>query len=323
MKLDIIVPVSPHEPLSLVEKSIESLSKLERGDLDVRTTYVIDVPDKDSRVEFLQSKNVNVIARHSRRGRRAGAINDALDSIGETDYLAFFDADSRPEKNFLVECAKAVGGGAVIASAPRYVTNPEASATARIVAAEYILMADLYRLLERCDGFKQFNGLIGVLDARIFADRRLNEDATCEDVDLTQQLYLEGKTAALVDTTRVGEQAPLSIRDYYHQRVRWLAGAYEGLRNFSKFKRAKIPMSRKITWLSVMMMPFFISLFSPLVILYGIRLWQLSDDAVDFAIKLFGLIIHAWILQICGLTALFRQLCNIDVKWKEMCRSNV
>lgn len=323
MKLNVIVPVSPHEPLSLVKKSLESLSKLERGDLNVRMTYVIDVSGKDPRVEFLQSKNVNIIARPSRRGRRAGAINDALDSISETDYLAFFDVDSRPEKNFLIECVKALGGGAVIASAPRYITNPGASTTARIVVAEYALMADLYRLLERCDGFKQFNGLISVLDARIFADRRLNEDVTCEDADMTQQLYLEGKTAVLVDTTRVGEQAPLSTKDYYHQRVRWITGAYEGLRNVSKFKQAKIPMSRKITWLSVMTMLFFIFLFSPLVLLYGIRLWQLSDDAMDFAIKLFGLIVHTWILQICSLTVLFKQLFNTDAKWKEMRRSNV
>ncbi len=323
MKLNIIVPVSPHEPLSLVKKSFESLSQLERGNLNVRMTYVIDVPDKDSRVEFLQSKNINVIVRHSRRGRRAGAINDALDSISETDYLAFFDVDSRPEKNFLIECVKALGGGAVIASAPRYITNPGAGTTARIVTAEYVLMADLYRLLERCDGFKQFNGLIGVLDVRIFADKRLNEDATCEDVDLTQQLYLEGKTAVLVDATRVGEQAPLSPKDYYHQRVRWITGAYEGLKNFPKFKQAKIPMSRKITWLSVMTIPFFIFLFSPLVLLYGIRLWQLSDDVMDFAIKLFGLIMHVWMLQICGLAVLYAQLFNKSAKWKEMRRSNV
>ncbi len=286
-------------------------------------TYVIDVSGEDPRVGFLQTRNVNVIVRRSRLGRRAGAINDALDSMGETDYLAFFDVDSRPEKNFLIECIKALGGNSVIASAPRYITNPRASATARVVAAEYTLMVDLYRLLERCDGFKQFNGLIGVLDARIFADRRLNESATCEDVDLMQQLYLEGRTAVLVDATRVGEQAPISTRDYYHQRVRWITGAYEGLRNVSKFKRAKIPMSRKITWFSAMIIPFFIFLFSPLVLLYGIRLRQLSDDATDFTIKLFGLIIHAWILQICGLTVLLRQLFNMGVKWKEMRRSNV
>ncbi|UZE92351.1 MAG: glycosyltransferase family 2 protein [Methanosarcinales archaeon] len=323
MKLDIIVPVSPHEPLSLVEKSFESLSQLEHGNLNVHMTYVIDVSGKDPRVEFLQSKNVNIIARPSRRGRRAGAINDALDSIYETDYLAFFDVDSRPERDFLIECTKALRDDVVIASAPRYVTNPEASVTARIVSAEYNILSDLYRLLERCDGFKQFNGLIGILDARIFTDRRLNESAACEDIDLMQELYLEGKTAAFVDTTRVGEQSPIYIRDYYHQRVRWLAGAYEGLRNFSKFKRAKIPMSGKITWFSAMIIPFFISLFCPLVILYGIRLWQLSNGTRDFTIKLFGLIMHAWILQICGLAVLYAQLFNMSIKWKEMHRSNV
>ena len=327
MKLNIIVTVSPQEPLSVIERSVESLSRLEHGDIDrVHTIYVIDTHRSDDpRVAYLQSQSSRTIVRTHGRGRRAGAINDALDKMDKVDYLAFFDVDSRPDSNFLVECVRKLEeNSAVIASAPRYITNPDASLTARIVAIEYTLLTDIYQLLDRYDGFKQFNGLIGVLDARVFDNRRFDESAACEDVDITQQIYLEGGIAALVEGTRVGEQAPVTPRDYYNQRTRWINGAYEGLTcYFSQFMRAKIPISRKITWLLATTSPFISFILSPLTLLYGIRLWRLGKDMRYIMVGISGLMLHAWILQICGLNVLFRRLFGIQIEWKDMDRSDI
>ncbi|MDI6859444.1 MAG: glycosyltransferase family 2 protein [Methanocellales archaeon] len=321
MKLVIIVPVSLHEPLSVIEKSLRSLSRLEHASMEVRITYVIDSLGDDPRVKYLQDQLVDVIIRKP-RGRRAGAINDALDNI-KADCIALFDVDSRPDENFLVECIKALQKeGAVIASGPRYVTNPDASMTSRIVSAEYLLIADMYRLLDRMDGFKQFNGLIGILDARIFDRRRLDETAICEDVDLTQQIYIEGEIAVLANT-RVGEQAPTTLTDLFNQRVRWISGACEGLKYLHEFCRAKIPLSRKITWFSAMTIPFVTFMISPLVPSYGVRLWRSSDGIKDFAIKLLGLIADAWLIELCALVALSKKLLRAQVKWKDMARSEV
>lgn len=321
MQLNIIVPVSLHEPLYVIKKSLESLSRLDRDSTEVCMTYVIDSLGDDPRAKYLQDQSVEVIVRKP-RGRKAGAINDVLDII-TADYIAFFDVDSRPDKNFLVECVSALEKEcAVIASAPRYITNPDASIISRVISAEYILMADLYRLLDRMDGFKQFNGLIGVLDARLFDRRRLDETAICEDADLMQQIYLEGNIAVLANT-RVGEQAPLTLMDLFNQRVRWISGACEGLKYFSGFCRAKIPWSRKISWFSAMTISFFMFMVSPLVPSYSMRLWRSSNGMGDFTLKLMGLIVDAWIIWLCALMALFKKLLHRQIKWKETARSMV
>ena len=78
-------------------------------------------------------------------------------------------------------------------------------------------------------GFIQFNGLIGVSKAAFLRSTVFNERCACEDVDITQQIYLSGSSALLVNS-QVGEQAPTSIQDLYNQRVRWFRGAVEGLR---------------------------------------------------------------------------------------------
>ena len=321
MKLRVIVPVSLHEPLYVIKKSLESLSRLEHASMEVRITYVIDSLGDEPSVKYLQDQPVDVVIRKP-RGRKAGAINDVLDIV-KADYIALFDVDSRPDKNFLVECVMALGKeGAVIASAPRYVTNPDASIISRIISAEYLLISDLYRLLDRMDGFKQFNGLIGILDARIFDSRRFDETAICEDVDLTQQIYLEGNIAVLANT-RVGEQAPMTLKDLFNQKVRWISGACEGLKYFREFCRAKIPFSRKITWFSAMMLPFFTFMASPLVLSYSPRLWRSSDGIKDFTIKLLGLIADSWFIGLCALVALSKKLLHMQVKWKEMARYGV
>lgn len=321
MKLDVIVPVSLHEPLYVIDKSLKSLSRLERNSMDVRITYVIDALDEDPSVKYLQDQPIDVVIRKP-RGRKAGAINDVLETL-KADYIAFFDVDSRPDKNFLVECVTSLKKeGAVIASAPRYVTNPDASIISKILSAEYLLISDLYRLLDKMDGFKQFNGLIGVLDARIFDSIKFDETAICEDTDLTQQIYLEGNIAVLANTL-VGEQAPMTLKDIFNQRVRWISGAFEGLKYFREFCRAKIPFSRKITWFSAMMLPFFVFMASPLVPSYSMRLWRSSDGIKDFTIKLLGLIIDAWIIGLCALVALSKKLLHIKVKWKKTARYRV
>ncbi|NYT01106.1 MAG: glycosyltransferase family 2 protein [Methanocellales archaeon] len=321
MKLNVIVPVSLHEPLYVIDKSLKSLSRLDCTSMDVRITYVIDSLDDDARVKYLQGQPIDVIVR-SPKGRKAGAINDVLETV-KADYIAFFDIDSRPDKNFLVECVISLEKeDAAIASSPRYVTNPDASIISKIISAEYLLISDLYRLLDKMDGFKQFNGLIGVLDGKIFDSIKFDETAICEDADLTQQIYLKGKIAVLANT-RVGEQAPMTLKDIFNQRVRWICGAFEGLKYFPEFYRAKIPFSRKITWFSAMMLPFFVFMASPLVPSYSMRLWHSSDGIKDFTIKFLGLIVDAWIIELCALVALSKKLLHIQVKWKKTARYRV
>ncbi|MHC1567129.1 MAG: glycosyltransferase family 2 protein [Candidatus Syntropharchaeia archaeon] len=319
MKTEILVPVSSFEPLSVVKKSVESLSMLDGAG---RITYIVDTNEKDERVSFLEKCKVNLVLRNTNRGRRGGAINDALKEVS-ADYIAIFDVDSRPERSFIAECVKLIGNDVVIASGGRYITNKNYSPITRIVSAEYEIIRDIYRIFHWCDGFKQFNGLIGVIDGRTLKEKGLREDKICEDVDFTQRIYLDGKTAAFTKKVLVGEQAPITLRDFYHQRVRWMRGALEGLEeHFSNFLSARIPRSRKITWFMSMTIPFFLIFLSPLVPLCSVRLWRSRRDVWDFLIKFFGLILYTGIMEICGITAILTSW-KRKMRWKKIERTEV
>lgn len=326
----VLIPVAPFEPLSIIQKSVDSLKQLETSGLSVNIIYIIDCPEgPDHRVQYLKSGNIGHLARFETRGRRGGAINDALDTIRgpdgilDADYIALFDVDSRPKPDFLLKCINAIkmDANTVMASGTRYITNQDSGWVAMIIAAEYSFFADVYRLYERFDGFKQFNGLIGVIDARALDGTSLNEDVYCEDLEFTQRMYISGKKPVLAET-KVGEQGPTSLKELYNQRIRWMSGALEGLEeNNTRFFSASIPMSQKLAWFTSITLPFGAFLLTPIVPFYGLRLWSKGHDRI--LLKTAGLIFHVWLISFCGVQAILNRIRKKKTKWTDTSRSDI
>ena len=332
--LDVIVPVAHYEPISVLKKSVDCILGLEKGDMNVRVTYVLDITDKtDDRLKFLGGVPVAVITRTSTRGRRAGAINDALDACKQApgnapDYVALFDVDSRPDKNFLIECTHLLRSNknVIIASGARFITNENENIITKTIAAEYCFFSDVYLMFERFDGFNQFNGMIGVLNIKTMRDYQFNhldESASCEDLDFTQRAYLAGFTGGFAQNTRVGEQAPSTIRELFNQRVRWLSGACQGLRTYlPSFITAQISVSKKLAWFLAVSLPFVAFLATPVVPLYGARL-RGKYGLHSVIIRTFGLVGHVWLITLCGSVALAKQMFGRHIEWGESKRSEV
>ncbi|HEX7514497.1 MAG TPA: glycosyltransferase family 2 protein [archaeon] len=325
MKICAIVPIAPSEPFTLVEKSIKSLNDLDCSRLDFEVYYVIDSGGGDDEALYhLLPSHFHIIVRNDSRGRRAGAINDALNVIEEADYIALFDVDSRPNIDFLTECVRALteASNGVLASGCRFVTNKENTLT-KIVSIEYKFFCDIYRLGRWSGGLIQFNGLIGVSKAAFIRSTVFNERCACEDVDITQQIYLSGSSALLVNS-QVGEQAPTSIQDLYSQRVRWFRGAVEGLRKyFAPMLRASVPIVVKITWFGSLTLPFVSFLLAPFVPLYLRAIRAESDSLSESLGILFGVIGYMCLMTLCGAVAIGQYITSRKSEWAAMTRSEV
>lgn len=330
----IIVPVASFEPLSVLKKSVECIYALEPGDMDVRVAYVLDLKEGDDpRLEYLQgvhSDTWDVVTRLGNRGRRAGAINDAIDAqcALSPDYIAIFDVDSRPEYDFLIECVRVLKSNesAIIASGARFVTNEDDGIVPKTIAAEYLFFSDVYEEFAIYDGFTHFNGLIGVIDMKLvnsYLPRSLDESVPCEDVEFTQRAYLAGLTSVFTPNTMVGEQAPVSIGDLFNQRVRWLDGAFAGLQKYRvRFFFALIPRTRKLAWLLALSLPFVAVLAIPFVPVYGLRLWA-KHGFSRAVVQTAGLIGHTVLITVCGLVVIAKRIMGKETEWKDSSRSDV
>jgi 1,2-diacylglycerol 3-beta-glucosyltransferase len=225
-KIAVIVPVSESEDPQVVLNSAKKITSLDYQNLIAKIVYVVDVTtEKDERITLLKTEGIEVFSRQ-RRGKKAGALNDALIYLADfkPDYVALFDVDSRPERNFIIECVSALekDSMAYIASARRYISNP-VNFVSRTIQAEYYV---LNFLLKR-SAFKQFNGLIGVLRADLLYKHKLNEGAITEDADYATRMHAKGCIAILVNTTRIYEQSPVSWMDLLNQRKRWYYGSLQ------------------------------------------------------------------------------------------------
>lgn len=312
MKLAVIVPVAPFEPEDVLVQSVKCLKSLDYDGYKVKILYVVDrYGNKDTRAKKLKEFGVHVLERNNTRGKRAGAINDALDYLKSfnPDFIAIFDVDSRPERNFIVENIKMLKDEkAYISSSPRKISNV-INFVSTTVEVEYHLL----NYLLKKNGYKQFNGLIGVLKAKYLYRYRLNENAITEDADFSTRMHAYGYKAYYCDSSCVYEQSPLSWRELYNQRKRWYYGGlqlwkYRKLVGSCRNKKFKYSWytALTLTYFPVLMLPFLI--VSPFIILAKFR-------NVKKLIAVPGLAIHSLILQVSAFSALLNFLRKKDVKW--------
>ena len=192
MRVAIVVPVSPFEPPEMLRKSVSRLKSLNLSDYDFKILYVVDVRnEKDERPKIPLRMGVEVLIRKHSRGKRAGAINDAVRKLENfsPDYVAIFDVDSEPERDFVVKAISAleVSERAYIASSPRRISNP-INLCSQTVEVEYALI----NFLLKKSGFRQFNGLIGVLKWEFLKKNRIDERFLTEDAEFATRMHSSG-----------------------------------------------------------------------------------------------------------------------------------
>ena len=156
---------------------------------------------------------------------------------------------------------------------------------------------------------------------------KINEESSGEDFDFMTRLYLRDKVPVFANTV-AGEQAPTTLKDLYHQRVRWFRGEVEGFGEYLvPMVKAPIPFIRKISWLFIIMVSFCQFLISP----YTISLFlanrndvrKLSDGPLGVVKILLGCIGYAWFLTACGLIAILQHITLNASEWQDIIRSDV
>jgi len=319
-----IVLVASYEPESQITKSIECLKGLKYNNFKLEICYVIDTSPGDKRkLHWELPDNFNVILRDHNRGRRAGAINDVLKEIKNADYVALFDVDNRPTDDYIVKCVAALeeNNTAIFSGGCRFVNN-KSNILTKVISIEYSFLCDMYHRLSRLDSFFTFQGA-GVVKGSFLEDEKFDEETLMEDFDLVNRMYLKGKVAVLAKTT-LGEQAPTTLKDLYHQRVRWYRGNVESfVKYFIPMFKAPIPFSRKISWFTQVTLSYCAFLLTPFVISYLGKIKNLSDGPLEFVKIFLGGIGYTWLMTIIGIVAVIKHLTSSKSEWKSSIRSDV
>ncbi|KAK9667656.1 hypothetical protein RND81_13G002600 [Saponaria officinalis] len=193
--------------------------------------------------------NIHYEGRGNRKGYKAGALKDAMKCsyVQDCDYVAIFDADFRPDPDFLRR------------TIPYLVHNPEiglVQARWVFVNADECLLTRMQKMsldyhftLEQEVGsstyaFFGFDGTAGVWRTSTIKDAGGWEDTTTvEDMDLTVRAFLKGWKFVYLGDLKVESELPSTLKAYRYQQHRWSCGHA----NLFKKMVKKIAMNQKVS----------------------------------------------------------------------------
>ncbi len=224
--LTVLIPAYNEE--KVISRTIESILEASYPDKEI---IVIDDGSKDRTYQIAMgytNRGVKVI--HRPNGGKATALNHGL-LFARGEIIVIVDADSQITKNTLVELVKpfrdpsvaAVAGNIKVLNRRNFLTNCQ--------SLEYIASINIYR--RALDIF----GSVTVVPGALGAYRRevmqgggsYDTDTLVEDFDVTIKALKSGQIVQASTSAVSYTEAPLSVKDFVKQRLRWYRGNFQAM----------------------------------------------------------------------------------------------
>ncbi|WP_298981087.1 glycosyltransferase [Caldilinea sp.] len=206
--------------------------------LDDSTDETIAIVDRCAARWREQGCNISVVRRSDRTGYKAGALAHALPQA-TGDFIAIFDADFRPEPDFLRRTIpyfflEPEGGRIGFVQSRWGHLNREYSPLTQSQA----LALDGHFAVEQegrqaANYFLGFNGSAGVWRRACIEDPQTGgwqEDTLCEDLDLSYRAQLAGWRPCYLNDVAAPAEIPPQLSAYKRQQFRWAKGSIQTLR---------------------------------------------------------------------------------------------
>jgi cellulose synthase/poly-beta-1,6-N-acetylglucosamine synthase-like glycosyltransferase len=241
--------------LYVVERLINSVceidypkDKMEIQVLDDSTDETINIVAAAVEQKKRQGFDIQHIRRSNREGFKAGALKEGL-KIAKGEYIAIFDADFIPRKDFLKKTLSFFGDNIGMVQTRWEHLNSDYS----ILTKAQALALDGHFVIEqsvrnKAGFFINFNGTGGVWRKSCIEDAgNWHADTLTEDLDLSYRAQLNGwKFVFLKDFTSPAE-LPSEMSALKSQQFRWTKGAIETAKKILPLVwKSNVPMRIKL-----------------------------------------------------------------------------
>ncbi len=217
-----------NEPPEVLEETVAGVCALDYPNKDV---VLLDDSTHDlnrrAAQEIARKYGVRFVSRVTRRGFKAGAINDFLPEIS-SPLIAMFDADALPSPQFLREVVPHLLENPRLGwvQTPQFYANTNVSYTALAAARQQSVFYEYI-----CEGKSASRAAFCCGTNVIFARRALeevdgfDETSVTEDFATSFKLHLRGWDSLYLNRVYVYSLAPETLGAYFTQQSRWAFGS--------------------------------------------------------------------------------------------------
>lgn len=196
--------------------------------------------------------NLNLIQRALRAGFKAGALNEGMKHCPHAEFFAIFDADFRPEPDFLKRLHLEFGDGGEIACVQAAWSYENSSESALTRLQETLLNVHFHNDhygRNRRGWVVNFNGTAGMWrKAALDTLGGWSASSVTEDLLLSYKAELHGMRVRYVDSLFCDSQLPSSAHSFLIQQRRWSRGHAQVLRQLRSdvLKKQGWSLSKKL-----------------------------------------------------------------------------
>jgi cellulose synthase/poly-beta-1,6-N-acetylglucosamine synthase-like glycosyltransferase len=196
-----------------------------------------------------QGFNIQQVRRKTRTGYKAGALRDAM-SLAKGDFMAIFDADFVPKKDFLNKTIPCFAQPKVGVVQTRWEhINQDYSLITRLQALQLNVHFTVEQVGRSAANFMlQFNGTAGVWRKETIEDAGgWQDDTLTEDLDLSIRAQLNGWKILYLEDIASPAELPAEMNGFKSQQYRWMKGGAETAKKMlPTVWRSPLPLGNKI-----------------------------------------------------------------------------
>ena len=239
----VTIQLPVYNEMYVMERLIDNIVTLEypREKLEI---HVLDdstdqsVESTKAQIKKLQKTGINIqhIQRTNRKGFKAGALKEGLE-IAKGEFIAIFDADFLPQKNWLLETIPYFKNNEIGVVQTRWGhINRDYSTLTKIQAFALDAHFTLEQVGRNTKGhFINFNGTAGVWRKECILDAGNWEgDTLTEDLDLSYRAQLKKWKFKYLEHVKTPAELPVIISAARSQQFRWNKGGAENFQKMTK-----------------------------------------------------------------------------------------
>ena len=236
----VTVQLPVYNEMYVMERLLNNIVKLDYPVEKLEIQVLDDSTDQSvittiAQIKELQKTGINIrhIRRTNRKGFKAGALKEGLE-IAKGEFIAIFDADFLPQKNWLLETIPYFKNDKIGVVQTRWGhINRNYSTLTKIQAFALDANFTLEQVGRNTNGhFINFNGTAGVWRKKCILDAGNWEgDTLTEDLDLSYRAQLKKWKFKYLEHVKTPAELPVIISAARSQQFRWNKG---GAENFQK-----------------------------------------------------------------------------------------